>query len=386
MKKILFVTNRYPEIKNYSGDTLLAYNIVKYLRKKNIVDVVCTHNINRKNSIYKQKNGKIYLYKKNNIIVKLFYTFLSIINLRPLQIGFFYSKEIKDFLSINHKNYATIIFHTFRAAQYLPIDFKGKKILEMTDIMSDNYDQTKKKINILNPLYFLYSIESFLLKKYETYCFKIFNKIVLIERLNIKSHFKTFREKIITINIGINIKQKIFKFKKSNSLIIFIGNVRYLPNKYACYDFAKNILPKINIIYPEIKFYIIGKINIIDKIKLGLLNKVKVLGAVDNIKKYIRSAICGISNLQIATGTQIKILTYMSYGLPSVCSHKSSLGINKFKNHKDFILFNNNKMFINQILQLKKNKILANKLSRNSYLKVKNLGWDKTLSAYKKII
>ena len=146
MKKILFVTNRYPEIKNYSGDTLLAYNIVKYLRKKNIVDVVCTHNINRKNSIYKQKNGKIYLYKKNNIIVKLFYTFLSIINLRPLQIGFFYSKEIKDFLSINHKNYATIIFHTFRAAQYLPIDFKGKKILEMTDIMSDNYDQTKKKL------------------------------------------------------------------------------------------------------------------------------------------------------------------------------------------------------------------------------------------------
>lgn len=386
MKKILFVTNRYPEIKNYSGDTLLAYNIIEYLRKKNTVDVVCTHNINKKNSINTQKNGKTYLYKKNNILVRIFYTFLSIINFKPMQIGFFHSKEIKNFLSINHKNYDTIIFHTFRSAQYLPINFKGKKILEMTDIMSDNYNQTKQKINILNPLYFLYSIESLLLKKYEIYCFRTFDKIVLIERVDIKKLLKVFKNKIVTINIGIDIKQKIFRFKKKNSLIIFIGNVRYLPNKYACYDFAKNILPKINIIYPDIKFYIIGKINIIDKIKLSLLKKVKVLGVVDNLKKYIKSSVCGISNLQIATGTQIKILTYMSYGLPVICSRKSALGIDKFKNYQDFILFNNNKNFINQVLELKKNKMLANKLSNNSYLKVKKLGWEQTLSPYKKII
>jgi|TARA_B110000261_G_C13057041_1_gene346595 hypothetical protein len=386
VKKILFVTNRYPEIKNYSGDTLLAYNIIKYLRKKNTVDVVCTHNINKKYSINKQKNGKIYLYKKNNILVKIFYTFMSIVKLKPMQIGFFYSKEIKKFLFINHKNYQTIIFHTFRSAQYLPVNFKGKKILEMTDIMSDNYDQTKKKLNIFNPLYFLYSIESFLLKKYEIYCFKTFNKIVLIERADVKSLLKIFKKKIITINIGIDLKKKIFKFKKKNSLIIFIGNVGYLPNKYACYDFVKNILPKINIIYPDIKFYIIGKINIIDKIKLGLFKNVKVLGVVGNLQKYIKSAICGISNLQIATGTQIKILTYMSYGLPTICSHKSALGINKFRNRQDFFLFNNNKNFINQILELKKKKVLANRLSNNSYLKIKKLGWEQTLLAYKKII
>tara|TARA_B110000881_G_C18327362_1_gene389865 strand:- start:420 stop:569 length:150 start_codon:yes stop_codon:yes gene_type:complete len=49
-------------------------------------------------------------------------------------------------------------------------------------------------------------------------------------------------------------------------------------------------------------------------------------------------------------------------------------------------LFNNNKNFINQILELKKKKVLANRLSNNSYLKIKKLGWEQTLLAYKKII
>ena len=148
MKKILFVTTRYPQIKSYAGDTLRAHNIIKNLRKKNIVDVVCINEKNKDKIIDKQKNGRIYFCKNINILSKIFYSILSMINLEPLQLGFFYSREIKEFLLNNHKNYDSIIFHLIRSAQYLPAEFTGKKILEMTDIVSNNYDQRKKNLSI----------------------------------------------------------------------------------------------------------------------------------------------------------------------------------------------------------------------------------------------
>ena len=148
MKKILFVTTSSLDLENYTGDTIRAQNIIKYLEKDNKVDIVCLD----EKKPYKKKinNSKIYFFKKNNLFLRLFYTLISLLRLKPLQIGFFYSKKIQEFLHNNHQNYDTIIFHLIRSAQYLPKKFKGKKILEMTDLMSNNYNQTKKNLSLFN--------------------------------------------------------------------------------------------------------------------------------------------------------------------------------------------------------------------------------------------
>ena len=145
-------------------------------------------------------------------------------------------------------------------------------------------------------------------------------------------------------------------------------------------------MPKINLVYPEIQFHIVGKINFIDKIKLNFFKNVKVLGKINSLKKNIDLSICGVSNLQIATGVQNKIFTYMSYALPTIASSVSASGIKNLRNYKDFLVYQNNRMFINQIFQLKNNKTLAAKLSKNSYIKMKNFLWKKTLKEYYKII
>ncbi|MDC0426620.1 hypothetical protein OAM08_01360, partial [Pelagibacteraceae bacterium] len=176
MKKILFVSTSSLKSGNYSGDAIRAINIIKYLREKNKVDIVTTS----KNNEYKkiEKKGKIFFFKKNNILLKLIYAFIALIRLKPLQLGFFYSNKIEKFLQKNHKNYDTIIFHLIRSAQYLPKEFKGKKILEMTDLMSNNYKQTKNHLSLFNFFYYLYFLESFLVRIYEKYSSKIFDKIV----------------------------------------------------------------------------------------------------------------------------------------------------------------------------------------------------------------
>ena len=73
------------------------------------------------------------------------------------------------------------------------------------------------------------------------------------------------KNKIYVIEMAKNFAFKLFKNKKNNNKIIFIGNIKFIPNKLACYYFAKNILKKINLEYPEIKFHIIGNIGYLDK-------------------------------------------------------------------------------------------------------------------------
>ena len=185
--------------------------------------------------------------------------------------------------------------------------------------------------------------------------------------------------------MGVDSNENIFSFKKNNNKIIFIGNIKYLPNKIACLNFANNILPRINVYNKNIKFIIIGEISNLDKNFLLKNKNIKVLGSQKNLKTILKNSICGISNLNISTGFQSKILTYMSFGLPVICS-LNSFNETGFKKDKEILVYKNNFSFINLILRLKKNKIKSNLLSNNGLKTIKlNYNWNKILFSYIKI-
>ena len=93
-------------------------------------------------------------------------------------------------------------------------------------------------------------------------------------------------------------------------------------------------MPFINKIYPNIEFHIIGEISKIDKFFLKQKLNVKILNKVKNLEPYLNKTICGIANLKIATGIQTKLLTYMSYGIPSVCSQQVAENFDAIKESK----------------------------------------------------
>ena len=67
----------------------------------------------------------------------------------------------------------------------------------------------------------------------------------------------------------------------------------------------------------------------------------------------------------------------MSYGIPSVVSSNTMVD-KKLINRKNVLSFKNNKQFISLILELKNNKILADKISKNGIeLIEKNFFWNK---------
>ena len=97
--------------------------------------------------------------------------------------------------------------------------------------------------------------------------------------------------------------------------------------------------------------------------------------------KFIKKAICGISNLKIATGVQAKIFTYMTYGLPVVSSPKAAKNF-----EKNILEYKSNKELIKLIIDLSKSKTLSLNYSKKSLKFIKNFFWTDIVKNYVNIL
>ena len=379
MRKILFITTRNPYSGRYSGDVIRAKKIIEYLRKKNSVDVVA---LSKKKEISNlKKNKRNIFFKTPNIIQRIFFCIVSLIKFEPLQFGLFCSNKMKKYIKKNANNYDLLFFHQIRSYQYMPNNFFGNTVLEMGDLYSSNYLQTFKNLNFFNLFKFIYLLESFLVKKIENKIFEKFDRIILFSKNEILKINSKYKNKIFHINESVHSINNKFKYSSKNYKILFIGNLQYIPNILACRNFVKNVLPNLKKIIPNIEFNLIGNIKPLDKFFLSFNPNLKILGPQKKLNRFIKETICGLANLEIATGVQGKILTYMSYGLPVICSKRTSLN---FK--KNVIVYKSSYDLINKINSLKNNRLQSKKFSENSIRFIKKLKWKEISKSYSKVI
>ena len=323
MKKILFISTRFP-FPVFGGDKLRSFDILEFLSKKNQVDLVCLgekENILKKNLNF-CKNIKVF---HLNFFTRIFNSIFSFLKLEPLLNGFYLSHEMKNYINSVEDKYDSIICHLLRSSQYLPNKFKGKKVLEMTDLQSLAYEHLINQLSILNPLKYIYIIEKFLVDIYEKKIFAKFHNIVFVSKKDAVEAKKKVSKtnKLYVVRNAKNFALKLFKHKKNNNKIIFIGNIKFIPNLLACIDFAKNVLKKVNLKYPKIKFHVIGDIRYLDKLFLSKYDNVVIHGKLNNLRNVVKNSICGLCNIKVATGFQNKTLSYMSFGIPAILSNNS---------------------------------------------------------------
>ena len=376
MKKILFITTRNPYSGRYSGDVIRSLKIINLFKKKYKLDIVC---LKDKDSELKINNLISYNYP--NFFKKIFYCLVSFLKRQPLQFGLFYSKEMKVFIKENADNYDFLFFYHIRSSQYFPENYYGKTIIEMGDIYSENYLQTFKYLKFFNPLKYIYLLESYLVKKIEEKILFNFDKIILFSKTEKQLINKKFKNKIYQIDESIEIINNNYSFSKKNFRVLFVGNLNYLPNLLACKNFIKNILPKLKKEIPNIRFCVIGNLNKINRFFLPKNSSTEILGTRKDLSKYIKNSICGLANLEIATGVQGKVLTYMSNGLPVVCSKKVAKNFGS-----NVIFYKKNNDLIEKVIYLKENKSKSNKLSKNSLKYSKKLLWKKIGLKYLKLL
>ncbi|MEC7150696.1 MAG: glycosyltransferase [Pseudomonadota bacterium] len=375
-KKILFITTRNPFSGRYSGDVIRSAKIINLLKKKYSLDIVC---LDKDRNISHKK--KLISFNSPNLFSKLKFCLFSLLKLKPVQMGLFYSNQMKTYLNDNANNYDYLFFNHIRSAQYLPKNYYGETIIEMGDLYSENYHQTFKSLNFLNPVKYIYFFESFLVKRFEKEIFNKFDKVILFSQNEVEKIDAKFKDKIFLIGESVERVKNYYSFSKKNYRILFVGNLKYLPNFLACRNFVRNIMPKLKKKITNFKFCIIGDISQTRKKLLSSNSNVEILGTIKNLKNYIKTSFCGLANLEIATGVQGKVFTYMSHGLPVICSNKVSKNFGK-----NVLSYAKDNEIIEKIISLKTNKSKSNNFSRKSLKFVKNLTWKQVSKNYLKLI
>jgi hypothetical protein len=101
----------------------------------------------------------------------------------------------------------------------------------------------------------------------------------------------------------------------------------YFPNQDCMFDFCGNTLPLLRRRRPNLRLSIVGADPSPAVRRLQELPGVTVTGSVDDVRPYLRRSALMVAPLNIARGTQNKILEAMALGVPVVTSELAAGGI-----------------------------------------------------------
>ena len=109
--------------------------------------------------------------------------------------------------------------------------------------------------------------------------------------------------------------------------ICFVGRMDYYPNQECMFDFCAHTLPLVRARRPNVKLLIVGADPPLAVRKLSELPGVTVTGPVPDVRPYLLRSAVMVAPLNIARGTQNKILEAMASGVPVVASRVAAGGV-----------------------------------------------------------
>jgi polysaccharide biosynthesis protein PslH len=151
--------------------------------------------------------------------------------------------------------------------------------------------------------------------------------------------------------------------------ISFIGRMDYYPNQECMFDFCANTLPKLRAARPNIKLIIVGAEPSAKVKALERLPGVAVTGSVPDVRPYVLRSALMVAPLNIARGTQNKILEAMAMGVPVVSSRIAAGGVDAVA-EEDFLVASTPDEYAQAILRILDQPEERTRLSHNGRVRM----------------
>ncbi|MFZ5512287.1 MAG: TIGR03087 family PEP-CTERM/XrtA system glycosyltransferase [Pseudomonadota bacterium] len=133
--------------------------------------------------------------------------------------------------------------------------------------------------------------------------------------------------------------------------ISFIGRMDYYPNQECMFDFCKRTWPLLKARRPAMKLLIVGADPSPAVRKLAELPGVTVTGSVPDVRPHVRKSALMVAPLNIARGTQNKILEAMAMGVPVVTSPVAAGGVDA-EGEKHFLIADTPQGYADAIMRI----------------------------------
>lgn len=231
----------------------------------------------------------------------------------------------------------TIFAFSGQMAQFVPAHYSGHFLMDFVDVDSQKFAAYAQHGPIA--LRWLYGREARLLARFELGVAQRADRSIFVS----EAESALFRQltgiasdRVVTIENGIDLEfhrpgasmEPLDPATRgSGPLLVFTGQMDYLPNIDAVTGFASHVFPAIRDIRPDVRFAIVGRNPPAEVERLRERPGIIVTGGVPDVRPWIAAADVVVAPLTIARGIQNKVLEAMAMARPVVASPAAAEGI-----------------------------------------------------------
>jgi polysaccharide biosynthesis protein PslH len=315
---------------------------------------------------------------------------------KPVSIESFASPVMQQFVNdkIASCRITHIVCFSGQMAQYVPINFAGKFIMDFVDVDSAKFESYAMDGNPL--MRWINKREGRLLSKFEADTARRADMNLFVSKAEAdlfarrsgidRSHIAAIGNGIDTVTYDPSSNIPALKPKPAGKLIVFTGQMDYRPNIEAVCDFAANAMPAIRGTHLDAVFAIVGRNPSPAVLALAKLDGVMVTGAVDDVRSWLSAAAVVVAPLRIARGIQNKVLEAMAMAKAVVVSPAAAEGIDA-RGDEHFIIADDVKAEAEQVINLLKSPHYATQLGDAARAHVMaRYSWAQELSLFDRLI
>ncbi|MCK5218576.1 glycosyltransferase [bacterium] len=282
---------------------------------------------------------------------------------QPLNVAAFRSEKMRSKVKQTIDKFGINAVHAYRLrmAPYA-VEVKARlRILDYTDSLT-RYFQTRVKVknSWWKQRYLKREIER--LGNYEAWVSRQFDTCLISSVRDRKALYQLGAAKNIeVITNGVDTKALTPHVRLvSTPELIFVGNMRYVPNQEGLRKFCEEIWPRIRAEIPHVRLTIVGQ-KPVARDRAWQYAGVEFAGVVPRLEPFFHQARVAICPLEIATGRQFKVLEYFAAGIPAVVTPKVAENL-QVEGEKHLLVGNTPEDFAQQVIRLCRDEGLAERL------------------------
>ena len=305
-----------------------------------------------------------------DLSVKPISALINLFSKKSFHVQRFYSIDFKKKLIELLKNESYDIIQV----EYLPMAVYRKVIRKHTKariiFRAHNIEHLiweRITINTKNPIkkiYLAYLTRK--LKNFELSCLNLFDGVTTVSHIDADYFNKmSFSVPILNVPFGVDISK--YELKESDyefPSLFHLGAMNWIPNEDGIKWFQDNCWIRINSKFPELKFYLAGRMMPEWLIKLKLPN-VCVLGEVPDAQNFMRSKAIMIVPLFSGSGIRVKIVEGMALGKPVISTDIGAEGID-FVPNKHLVIANTPDEFFSAVEKCISDRNFYNHMGNNA--------------------
>jgi polysaccharide biosynthesis protein PslH len=372
--KILYICNKSPYPPN-EGGSLGMYVFIKGMIEAGHQVKVLSFNTNKSfvdpadiPESFKNQTGIEFV--DLDLSVKPFAAFINLFSKRSLHVERFYSKPFERNLmeKLKTDNYDIV------QVEYLPMAVYRKIIRKYSKakivFRSHNIEHLIwKRItsNTRNPLKKFYLAHlTRKLKNFEHASLGLFDGITTVSHID-ADYFNTLGYSVPILNVPFGVDVRNYEIKESDyefPSLFHLGAMNWIPNEEGIKWFLDNCWSKIHQRFPELKFYLAGRMMPDWLINLNLPN-VEVVGEVPDAQNFMQSKAIMIVPLFSGSGIRVKIIEGMALGKTVISTDIGAEGID-FIYDQHLLIANTPEEFLSAIERCISDRDFCDRLGKNA--------------------